>query len=267
MTGVLVDVGNIARVDSTLQMGSTTQSVTVQATAPLLQEDTPTFDSQVNRKFVEDLPNAVSGGTRDASVLVNLTPGVQTPGATAGQSYGTQFGANIGGGRQFSTEWQIDGMNMAYQGVTTDSSLDNRPDQDLTSEVKVQEGVPSAEYGRTSGGVVSYITRSGSNDLHGNLTGFLRNTVLDARPYNSATVPRDQQWELAASAGGPVWIPHLYNGRNKTFFFFNLTTFRQPPTANPGTVTVPTAQERSGNFSDFPEPIYDPTTGLPFPET
>ena len=103
----------------------------------------------------------------------------------------------------------------------------------------MQEGVPSAEYGRTSGGVVSYITRSGSNDLHGNAAGFLRNTVLDARPYNSATVPRDQQWEMELSAGGPVWIPKVYNGRDKTFFFFNLTTFRQPPTAGPGTVTAP----------------------------
>ena len=129
----------------------------------------------------------------------------------------------------------------------------------------MQEGVPSAEYGRTSGGVVSYITRSGSNDLHGNAAGFLRNTVLDARPYNSATVPRDQQWEMELSAGGPVWIPKVYNGRDKTFFFFNLTTFRQPPTAGPGTVTVPTAQERTGNFSDFAQPIFDPTTGLQFP--
>jgi hypothetical protein len=264
VTGVFVDVGNIARVDTTLTIGATTQSITVQASAPLLQQETTTYDAAVNRKFVEDLPNAVGGGTRDASVLVNLVPGAQTPGASSGDSYGSQFGVNIDGGRQFSTEWQIDGMNMAYQGVTTNVSLDNRPDQDLTSEVKVQEGVPTAEYGRTSGGVVSYITRSGSNDLHGNATGFLRNTVLDARPYNSPGVPRDQQWEMALSVGGPVWIPKVYNGRNKTFFFFNLTTFRQPPTANPGTVTVPTAQERNGNFSDFPEPIFDPTTGQQF---
>lgn len=265
ITGVLVDVGNIARVDTTLQMGSTTQSITVEATAPLVQQDTTTYDAQVNRKFVEDLPNAVSGGTRTASDLVQLVPGAQTPGASSGQSYGSQFGVNIDGGRQFSTEWQIDGMNMAYQGVTTDASLDNRPDMDLVSEVKVQEGVPSAEYGRTSGGVISYISRSGSNDLHGNATGFLRNTVLDSRPYNAATVPLDQQWEMALSVGGPVWIPKVYNGRDKTFFFFNLTTFRQPPTAGPGTVTVPTAQERTGNFSDFPEPIFDPTTGAQFP--
>ena len=122
ITGVLVDVGNIARVDTPLQMGSTTQSITVEATAPLVQQDTTTFDAQVNRKFVEDLPNAVSGGTRDASVLVNLVPGVQTPGASSGNSYGTQFGTNIDGGRQFSTEWQVDGMNMAYQGVTTNVS-------------------------------------------------------------------------------------------------------------------------------------------------
>jgi hypothetical protein len=265
ITGVLVDVGNIARVDTTLQLGSTTQSITVEATAPLVQQDTTTYDAAVTRKFVEDLPNGLGGGTRDASVLVNLVPGAQTPGAASGNSYGSQFGINIDGGRQFSTEWQIDGMNMAYQGVTTNVSLDNRPDLDIVSEDKIQEGVPSAEYGRTSGGVVSYITRSGGNDLHGNATGILKNTVLDARPYNSPTVPRDQQWEMALSVGGPVWIPHIYNGRDKTFFFFNLTTFRQPPTANPGTVTVPTAQERTGNFSDFPQPIFDPTTGLQFP--
>lgn len=263
ITGVFVDVGNIARVDSTLQLGSTTQAVTVQASAPLLQQETTTYDAQVNRKFVEDLPNAVAGGTRDASVLVNLTPGVQTPGATNGNSFGTQFGANIGGGRQFSTEWQIDGMNMAYQGVTSDVSLDNRPDLDLTSEVKVQEGVPTAEYGRTSGGVVSYITRSGSNQLHGNVTAFLQNTVLDARPYNSATVPVNQQWLLEISVGGPVYIPKLYNGKNKTFFFFNLTTFRQPPTANPNTVTVPTAAERTGDFSAILGPALTDATGHP----
>jgi hypothetical protein len=264
ITGVLVDVGNIARVDVTLQMGAITQSITVQDSVPLLEQETPTYDAQVNRKFVEDLPQAVSGGTRDASTLVNLVPGAQTPGASSGESYGSQFGVNIGGGRQFTAEWQVDGMNMAYQGVTSDVSLDNRPDLDIVSEVKVDLGVPAAEYGRTSGGVVSYITRSGSNALHGNLTGFVRNTVLDARPYNAATVPRDQQWEMADSIGGPVLIPHVYNGRNKTFFFFNLTTFRQPPTANPGTVTVPTAQERTGDFSDFPEPIFDPTTGQQF---
>jgi len=265
ITGVLVDVGNIARVDTSLQMGSTTQTITVQDTAPLVQQDTTTYDAQVNRKFVEDLPNAVAGGTRTASDLVQLTPGAQTPGGTSGQSYGSQFGVNIDGGRQFATEWQIDGMNMAYQGATTNVSLDNRPDMDLVSEVKVLEGAPAAEYGRTAGGVISYITRSGSNDIHGNLTGFLRNTVLDSRPYNAAKVPLDQQWEMADSVGGPVWIPKVYNGRDKTFFFFNLTTFRQPPTAGPGTVTVPTAQERTGNFSDFPEPIFDPATGLQFP--
>jgi len=118
VTGVLVDVGNMARVDTTLQMGITTQPITVEAPAPLLQQETPTYDAGVNRKFVEDLPNAVSGGTRDAATLVNLVPGAQTPGAVSGMSFGSQFGVNIGGGRQFSTEWQIDGMNMAYQGVT-----------------------------------------------------------------------------------------------------------------------------------------------------
>ena len=129
-TGVLVDVGNIARVDATLTVGSTTQSITVQAVAPLMQQETTTYDAAVNRKFIEDLPNSSAGGTRDASNFVTLVPGAQTPGAVTGQSFGTQFGVNIGGGRQFSSEWQVDGMNMAYQGVTGNVSLDNRPDQD-----------------------------------------------------------------------------------------------------------------------------------------
>ena len=265
VTGVVVDQANISRVDRTLELGSITESITVEAAAPLLQQESTTFDAEVTRKFVEDLPSAVGGGTRDATSVVNILPGVQTPGAVSGQSFGSQFGVNIGGGRQFSTEFQMDGMNVAYQGVTAGVPLDMRPDYDITSEVKVQIGVPTAEYGRTSGGVLTYLSRSGTNELHGNATFLLRNTILDARAYNASSVGIDQQWELPLSVGGPVYIPKIYNGKNKTFFFFNYTAFRQKPGGNPSTVTLPTAQERTGNFSDVATPIYDPTTGLPFP--
>lgn len=260
VTGVLVDQNNISRVDRMLELGDLSQSVSVQAAAPLLQQESTTYDAAVNRKFVEDLPVAFGGGTRDPTALALLVPGVVN-----GTTFGSQFGVNIGGGRQFSTEFQLDGMAVAYQGVTANVPLDSRPDQDLISEVKVQIGVPSAEYGRTSSGVVEYITRSGTNNLHGNATMLVKNTILDARAYNAATVGRDQQWELALSLGGPVYIPKVYHGRNRTFFFFNYTGFRQAPGGNPSTVTVPTMQQRQGNFSDLGYPIYDPTTHQPFP--
>jgi outer membrane receptor protein involved in Fe transport len=260
ITGVLVDQNNISRVDRVLELGDVSQSVEVEASAPLLQQESTTYDGAVNRKFVEDLPVAFGSVTRDPTALALLVPGVVN-----GTTYGSQFGVNIGGGRQFSTEFQLDGMAVAYQGVTANVPLDSRPDQDLVSEVKVQIGVPSAEYGRTSSGVVEYLTRSGTNDLHGNATMLVKNTILDARAYNAETVGRDQQWELALSLGGPVYIPKVYHGRNRTFFFFNYTGFRQAPGGNPSTVTIPTTQERQGNFSDLGYPIYDPTTHLPFP--
>jgi hypothetical protein len=168
-----------------------------------------------------------------------------------GTSFGSQFGVNVGGGRQFSTEYQIDGMNLSYQGIGPGVPLSSRPDQDIISELKVQIGVPTAEYGRTSGGVVEYITRSGTNELHGNVTAFIRNTKFNARPYNASTRAVDQRWEGALSAGGPVWIPKLYDGRNKTFWFFNYTAFRLKPGGGPQSATVPTLKQRQGDFSEL----------------
>ena len=265
VNGVRVDEGNISRVDGKLEVGAASETVNVTASTPLIEEESTTIDAAVDRKLVEDLPSVAGGGTRDATAILNILPGVQTPGATTGNSYGSQFGVNVGGGRQFGTEFQMDGMSVAYQGITAGVPLDMRPDYDLTTEVKVQEGVPSAEFGRTSGGVVTYLSRSGSNQFHGDAGVFIKNTIFDAHPYNSDTVTTDQNWEMPLSVGGPVWIPKIYDGRNKTFFFFNYTSYRQRSAAVPGTVTVPTAQERTGDFSDQPNIVYDPATGQPFP--
>src|ERR1035437_3218193 len=159
----------------------------------------------------------------------------------------------------------MDGMSLAYQGITEGVPLDMRPDYDLTSEVKVQQGVPSAEFGRTQGGVVTYLSRSGSNDFHGDAGVFIKNQMFDAHPYNTNTVTTDQNWEMPLSVGGPIWILRVYNGKNKSFFFFNFTSYRQKSAGVPRTVTVPTAKERTGDFSDQTDIIYDPTTGKPFP--
>lgn len=265
VTGIRVDEGNISRVDSQLEVGSANETVHVSESVPLVEQESTTIDASIDRKLIDDLPSVAGGGTRDATAIVNVLPGVQTPGASSGNSYGSQFGVNVGGGRQFGTEFQMDGMSVAYQGITADVPLDMRPDYDLTTELKVQEGVPSAEFGRTQGGVVTYLSRSGGNDFHGDAGVFIKNTIFDAHPYNSNTVTTDQNWEMDLSGGGPIWIPKIYDGRRKSFFFFNSTTYRQRNASLPGTVTVPTATERNGDFSDQPNIIYDPTTGMPFP--
>ena len=260
VTGVLVDQNNISRVDVTLEVGNLSQTVKVEAAAPLLQQESTTYDGVVDRKFIEDLPVATGGTTRDPTSLALLVPGV-----VVSTTSGSQFGVSIGGGRQFSTEFQLDGMAVAYQGVGPGVPLDSRPDQDLVSEVKVQIGVPTAEYGRTSGGVVQYISRSGTNELHGNATMLVRNTVLNARAYNATVRGKDQGWELALSVGGPVYIPKVYKGKNRTFFFFNYTGLSRAPGGNPRTTTVPTAKQRNGDFSELSNPIYDPASHQPFP--
>jgi hypothetical protein len=264
VTGISVDQNNISRIDRVLQVGSVGERIFVTDEAPLVQQESTTYDAKIDHKFVEDLPVGFGGDTRAATDFVNLVPGAQTPGATSGQSFGSQFGVNVGGGRQFATEFQLDGMNIAYQGVTANVPLDGRPDVDLVQETKVQIGVPTAEYGRTSSGVVTFLSRSGTNDIHGNASVFIKNTKFDARAFNAASVGTDQQWEMPLSIGGPVWIPKLYNGRNRTFFFFNYTAQRQKSGGNPGTVTLPTKQERNGDFSDLSAVIYDPDTHIPF---
>ena len=102
VTGVVVDQASISRVDRGLEVGSVSESVKVEDTAPLLQQEGTTYDAEVSRKFVGMLPSLTGGGTRDATTTINILPGVQTPGAVSGQSYGSQFGVNVGGGRQFS---------------------------------------------------------------------------------------------------------------------------------------------------------------------
>ena len=269
VTGIRVDEANISRVDGKLAVGAASETVNVTESVPLIEQETPTIDASVDKKLIDDLPSVAGGGTRSATDVLNLLPGVATPGASSGNSYGSQFGVNIGGGRQFGTEFQIDGMVLAYSGGSG-VPLDMRPDYDVVSEAKVLEGVPTAEFGRTSGGVATFLTRSGSNSLHGDAGVFIKNTIFDAHPYNTDTVTTDQNWELPLSVGGPIYIPWLYDGRNKSFFFASLDYYRQKNAGIPGTVTVPTQQERGlggadADFSDQPNTIYDPTTGLPFP--
>jgi len=255
--GILVEPNSVVRVDQALKVGNVAQTVNVTEQAPLLETQTVTLNTTIPRDFVESLPNEVSGGIRDITALLNLAPGVV-------QGFNS-FEGNITGGRSYATELLLDGVPLTYNPLNS-VPYTNKPDQDIISEVQVQTGVPLAEWGHTSGGIGSFISRSGGNQYHGDAVLLLRNTVLDATPYNSKTKTRDQQFEIPLSIGGPIRIPKLYDGKDRSFFFFNYSLYRTASNTPPQVTTVPTVLERGGNFSDLPggELIYDPTTGQPF---
>ena len=170
------------------------------------------------------------------------------------------------GGRANSNQLTINGISNVDTG--SNGSVNATVSLDSVQEFKILTGVYQAEYGRSSGAQISVVTKSGSSDLHGSGYWFHRNDSLNANNWKNTRdgLPRnlfrfnDQGFTL----GGPGYIPKVYHGRNRTFFFFNYTGFRQAPGGNPSTVTVPTAKERSGDFSDLSYPIYDPATHQPF---
>ncbi len=249
-SSLTVDAARAVRVDVALQVGAVGDSVTVQAEAPLLQPETATVSNQVNKTMLNALPFQLTGALRDPTSFVRLTPG-----ATGGA-----FGVNIAGGRAFASEVLVDGAPVAYN-AATNSPDQAHPSYDTIAEFKVEAVVPPAEYGRTSGGVVTMITQSGSNDVHGNLTLLLRNNVLDSRRYNARIPDVTRQAEYALSVGGPLSIPKIYSGKNRTFYFGNFTGFRRINIQQGLTTTVANDAMRNGDFSDPRiNPIFDPLT-------
>jgi hypothetical protein len=247
-SNIVIDVGRTARVDVTLQVGEVNQRITVSAEAPLLDPQTSATGTEVTRKMLSELPIEVSGTSRDPVSFINLTPGAS----------GGTFSQNIVGGRAMANEVMVDGVPSVYNAMTNTTDTD-MPSYDTIAEFRVVAGIPPAEFGRTSGGLVSLVTRSGTNELHGNADLLLRNNIFDARVYDAAKANIERQGEFAASLGGPVYIPKLYNGKDHTFFYVNYTGFRYADDTLGLTASVATGQMKAGDFSGQ-QPIYDPLT-------
>jgi hypothetical protein len=263
---IVVEIESGLRVDIALEVGELTQTVEVSAEAALLQPETSSLGQVVETRSVTDLP--LNG--RNPLALVSLTAGVVPQGqpSAGNSSMGNPVGANpfaagdfqIGGGQAGQSQILIDGVptNGAYLNVVTVI-----PTQDAIQEFKVQTNNLGPEYGRFAGGVINLSTKSGTNAFHGSAYDFLRNKVLNANDFfsNKGGVPRPAftQNQFGANGGGPVI-------KDKLFFFSSYEGFRQRK-GSPLTTWVPTALERSGNFSQIGStgqssvlPIYDPTT-------
>lgn len=254
-TGVLVQVNTTSSLDFSMQPGDVKETLTVLADAPGLQTESSDIGTVVDKRQIQDLPLSLSATgqsfLRSVESFVFLTPGTAGPGTNSDSPSSGIFESKLSGGQNFSTEVILDGASIVHAelGSTFD---ENAPSVEALNEFKVITSLLPAEFGRTTGGVESFTTKSGSNKWHGTAFDILHNDKLNANSWvnnlNGAPRPRDHQNDFGGNLGGPVWIPKVYNGHDKTFFFFNYEQYRN----NVGTsnvTTLPTDAERAGDFS------------------
>jgi len=251
--GLVVQINTTSSLDITLQPGAVTETLTVLADMPTLQTETSDIGTVVSERQIMELPLAVNATgqshLRSPETFVFLTPGTAGPG-TADSGSGI-FQAKLAGGQNFGNEVLLDGASTAR--ADSGSSFDQTaPSVEALQEFKVTTSTVPAEFGRTTGGVESFTTKSGTNNYHGSLYDIFRNEDLNAKEWfqNFRGQPKDidKKNDYGGSVGGPVWIPKLYQGRDKTFFFFSWEQYRQKQ-GSTATSTVPTDQERAGDFS------------------
>ena len=254
-SNVVLNVDQTLELDPSLKNGSVSETVQVDTTPTPLDTSSATLGEVVPARSIEGLPLNV----RDPFALVGLTPGVQF-GGNFGNGGGTDVGRgfyrddfDIGGGRSGFQEILLDGA----PNTTGDRGLNIiDPPVDAVQEFKVQANSYDAQYGRTTGGVVNVITRGGSNQFHGVAYDFERHSNLDANTFfnkrNNIRLPSFARHQFGGTLGGPLW-------RNKVFFFVDYEGLRQgfPLTSNS---VVPTAAQRSGDFSQTAVTLYDPAT-------
>jgi hypothetical protein len=257
-TDIVVDLNSTSAVNVTLQVGTAEATIQVSADAALIETESADVSTVLTPQEVVDLPLAAGNGyLRNAGAFVFLTPGTYGTGTAGGSVWDTK----IGGGQQFGAADSVDGASIQTADFNDGTTFEMLPSVDAIQEFKVYvAGIP-AQYGRTGGGVVTYGTKSGTNDLHGSAYEINRNTDYDANSWfnnglavlypqqaSSYQRPDDKKNEYGGTFGGPVRIPRLYDGRKKTFFFFSWEQFRQT-TGFSEQETVPTNANRAGDFS------------------
>ncbi len=250
--------GATSTVNATLEPGTVTETIEVTAPAITLQTEQPEIGTTISQTLTEELPQLLSNDFRQIDSFIFLVPGVT----------GGGFSHRINGGVDQQTEVMFNGVPEAFS-ETAGFTTWNQPPYDSIKDVDVLTGTFSAQYGLGQG-VEQYNTKSGSNVFHGNAFFFYRDdkflaapgAFLDINPNNSGVLDQPNtniQNDWGFSLGGPVILPKIYNGRNKTFWFFSFDKFRWAQGQGP--VTIPTPAEIGGDFSG----LVNPSTGAPIP--
>jgi carboxypeptidase family protein/TonB-dependent receptor-like protein len=253
--GVTVNVGQEVVVDFTLKPGSVSETVEVQSSVPVLETQDASVGQVIDSRSVNDLP--LNG--RNFTFLAQLAAGVNTPQAdTRGNAASGAFAAN--GNRPAQNNYLLDGIDNNSDTVDflNGTNYVVLPPVDAVEEFKVQTSDFSAEFGRSGAAVLNATIKSGTNQLHGAVWEFFRNDKLDAADFfeNAGGIKKGElrQNQFGFTAGGPVVIPKVFNGRNKLFFFGDYEGFRRVQ----GTIltgSVPTAAERASGYTNFQDLI------------
>jgi hypothetical protein len=276
--GVTVATGTTVSLDIPMQLGAVSESVTVAADASQLETTTSEIGATVEPTLVANLPLQVSGTIRNPVQFIELIPGFvgsvdNNPGSNSSDDF------KVNGGQEGGTDILVDGVSISL--VSPNTQWNKGVSTDAVAEFRVLQSNFSPEYGQSGDGIVSLTVKSGTNQLHGSAYDFFRNNALDANSWknNLQGAPRnvDTQNDFGATIGGPVFIPKVYNGKNKTFFFFAYEGFRFRTGGNQ-TITLPNEDFRKGNFSalctagftngicnNLNNQLYDPTTHAAIP--
>ena len=246
-TGITLQVDEGARVDLQVEPGEISERIEVRATTPLVNTSSATVGKVVENRRVTELP--LNG--RNALALMALVPSVKSnsgPTQSGFSDRGVALSAiSINGGPGGINQYVLDGAtnNQSYL-----ADINVNPAVDAVEEFKVQTSTMSSEFGFTAGGVVNIVTKSGTNQFKGSLYDFVRNGRFDAKNAFATDKPQFEYNQGGGAIGGPIKLPRLYDGTNRSFFFFNFegwNFWREQPT----TQTVPTDAMRRGDFSNL----------------
>lgn len=274
LTGIVLAVDQTVKLPVVLHPGMVEQSIEVTDAAPLVDASTSSLGQVIDNKKIVDLP--LNGRNPFA---LGLLSGFSAP--VKGVTSNLPFVA--GGGRWQNNDVLLDGIDnntMATSGGIGISGINYIPSVDAVAEFKVKTNNYSAEFGRSAGTIISATTKSGTNQIHSAIWEFVRNEKFDANNFfsNAAKAQRQpfKQNQFGFTLGGPVVIPKIYDGHNKTFFFVDYEGLRRATSASSSLLDVPPPAFRTGDFSAFKAKIYDPgarvmgTNGLvtstPFPD-
>jgi hypothetical protein len=260
-TPIILQVQQRVVFDITLTVGAISQSVTVTDSTAQLQTETSDLGQVIDSRQIANLP--LNG--RNFAQLALLSPG--TAPAAPGSRDQSSFGFSANGARSLQNNFLLDGIdnNSNLPDLLNGSSYVIEPPVESLQEFKVQTSSYTAEFGRGNGAIINAVTHSGTNQLHGAAYEFFRNDALDARNYYDTTRQPYKQNQFGGTIGGPVVIPHIYNGRDRTFFFTDYEGFRSVD-SEPIPAIVPTSAQLAGDFSaniDYTNAVADANSGAP----
>ena len=245
---IAVEPTQVERVDVGLEVGAANESVTVTAEASLLKTESSEVSSDIEAQHLNDLGLLGIGGTFSSSqglrfyqTEVVLVPGAYAPGS------GFIFGVRVNGAPNGTQRTQVDGMDSTNQINSVQAGTG--ASVDAMQEIALQTSNFAPEFGSVGGGLFNITMRSGTNQYHGAGYDYLANEDFDGATPFVNTLQRIRRNDYGFNVGGPVWIPKVYNGKNRTFFFYNREEYKENAPVSDTSITVPTAAYRAGNFA------------------